>query len=300
MKRIKLFTTLLALFAVAAICFTGCKNFFGGNHDAKKDNKPSYIKLSLESVSKDAKKDARSALPDSKNITFVKFELIGVPKTEGSAEVRWATNDDSEDAKSELVRAQVTVIKGATYEFTLSATTIGGDVYTDTVEKTIESGENTLKFKLTLVKLGTDGSGTKGKAQIGVNLPKDEEGKSKVSRVTVSVYPLDENGDTGEDPVSEALTDKEVPIKDGVANFDSGSLDPGLYYAVFTLFGGEDGQTYIDQWHEFIGISGGEVSKSVLNEEDEREVDEPVSLGDGEFILDFELTTNGAAQGTAQ
>ena len=288
MKR-KILAGLLIL-AVGTVLFISCPN----GVEPSVSNSKSYITLNL------ADEDARFAHPDKNSIVFTKFVLSGTPISSDNETVNWATKDNSDDAKKDLVRAQVTVVKGATYEFTLTALTNGGSVYKDTVTQTIQSGNNTLKFKLAIVKMGTGGDG-QGTAEIGLNLPKESNGKTAVKRVTVSVYSVDDNLVIGTTPVSKALSEKEVEIaEDGTVKFESGPLDPGVYCAVFTLYGGEDGNTYLDQWREFIGIESDQRSSSVVNEDEKKKIDEGESLSDGQFIIDFGVDADCAEQVTAQ
>ena len=127
-----------------------------------------YVTLSLfgdsfaGGVSANTQADATSA-------TFGKFELNGTSNDAGVEPVSWSCGDGATDAKPGLANAKVPVKKGASYTFTLTATAIGGAVYTATDDITIQAGANTLSFTLVLVNSGS--AGAKGSAQIDAVIP---------------------------------------------------------------------------------------------------------------------------------
>ena len=212
-------------------------------------------------------KIARSALPDSDTVVFTSFALTGVPSDTSYQTVNWSSSAGSQNAKGELTTAEIVVTKGVTYTFTLTATTEGDATYKDTKSITIQEGANTLSFSLTLVSLGTGGTGN---AVIGVKLP---ETGTEVTRLTVSVYAVSDDGTIGTVPVNAELNEKELAINSGLASLDTLSLAPGAYCAVFRLWGGSDGSALAGTWREFFGIIGGFTSTSQINPTGEKSVD---------------------------
>lgn len=140
------------------------------------------------------------------------------------------------------------------------AQTDGGAVYRGTQKKTIAASGNTLEFTLYLSSLGTGGT---GEASIAVELP-----GSSVTRMTVTVYTVADDGTIGTTPVNDAdgnpINEKEIPSSGGKATFESGALPAGAYCAVFRLYGG-DGTALLATWREFFGISGGATSTSTVS-----------------------------------
>lgn len=260
MKKITLkrICTIISAAAVSLV-LTACSNIFdsGSKFETETKKKSSgdtvVIRLSLND-------EARTAYPTV--ISFKSFSLVGVSADSSISDVEWHTNE-SEDAKKQLNSAEITVQKGATYTFTLTAETTSGSIYKDTtVPITVQENGTKLSFALTLVSLG--GTGVQGNASIGVQLPKD----GSVNKVTVSVYSVNDDATLANEPVSAALTDKVVPIVDGKAKFDSGNLSVGMYCAVFTLWSENEIKTSsvaVATWREYFVIAGGLTSTSTLN-----------------------------------
>ena len=249
----------LTLFLAAlALSLASCSDLVGaaGENAAPLPEGKAVLSIRLGSSSK-----ARTALPEAESVEFSSFTLEGVPSESGYQTVSWQSSDGIADAEGELTTAEIVVTKGLTYTFTLTATTSGGAQYKDSKNITIQDGENTLSFSLTLVSLGTGGTGS---AVIGVTLPETESGK-EITRLTVTVYTVSDDGTINSTPYSSELNEKEIPITNKKASFDSGDLPPGAYCAVFRLYGGEDGSALAGTWREFFGILGGLTSKSEIN-----------------------------------
>ena len=242
-----------------------------------------YVTLSLSGATGGASGISKSALPDPTQAVFGRFELTGsAPQTSGAKAVSWSCGDGSADASGQLSSAKVSVTKDANYTFTLTATTLGGAVYKDTVQHVIQAQGNVLSFTLRLVKVDSGSSSGAGTASVTVKLPSGDGGGS-VNRVLATVYPLDANGDF--DPATTApasgLDHKELEIQDGAAALQTGDLAPGAYCAVFELYGGQDGKALLGTWREYIGIAGGQSSSSTLNASggaDGDQVDLPYSI----------------------
>ncbi|MBQ3837080.1 MAG: hypothetical protein II814_08120, partial [Treponema sp.] len=168
-----------------------------------------------------------SALPDPAGIVFGKFVLSGISAQQGIAPVTWSCGDGAADASQELADAKVPVTKNAEYTFTLTATTLGGAVYvgvTNPAITLIDQNVKRLSFSMRFSKAAGEGSaGQKGNATVGLNLPSGGKG-GEVNKVTVSLYKLDQNGQKILPPV-EGFDEKEVPIEDGKALFETGELD---------------------------------------------------------------------------
>ena len=196
---------------------------------------------------------------DASSVTFGKFDLAGTSNDAGVEPVSWSCGDGATDAKPGLANAKVPVKKGASYTFTLTATAIGGAVYTATDDITIQAGANTLSFTLVLVNSGS--AGAKGSAQIDAVIPQGT-GDKEVKRVTVAVYSVNDSGDISQSAV---IAEKDIPLSNGKASFDSGDLDAGFYCAVFRLYGGRDASAVLNTWREFFAIAGGVASKGTIN-----------------------------------
>ena len=259
MKKAFIRSGFLAVFLAAlALSLTSCSDLAGvaGENAAPLPEGKAVLSIRLGSSSK-----ARTALPEAESVEFSSFTLEGVPSESGYQTVSWQSSDGIADAEGELTTAEIVVTKGLTYTFTLTATTSGGAQYKDSKNITIQDGENTLSFSLTLVSLGTGGTGS---AVIGVTLPETESG-NEITRLTVTVYTVSDDGTINSTPYSSELNEKEIPVTNKKAGFDSGDLPPGAYCAVFRLYGGEDGSALAGTWREFFGILGGLTSKSEIN-----------------------------------
>jgi len=269
MKKAFIRSGFLAVFLAAlALSLTSCSDLAGaaGENAAPLPEGKAVLSIRLGSSSK-----ARTALPEAESVEFSSFTLEGVPAESGYQTVSWQSSDGIADAEGELTTAEIVVTKGLTYTFTLTATTSGGAQYKDSKDLTIQDGENTLSFSLTLVSLGTGGTGN---AVIGVTLPETESG-NEITRLTVTVYTVSDDGTINSTPYSSELNEKEIPVTDKKAGFDSGDLPPGAYCAVFRLYGGEDGSALAGTWREFFGILGGLTSRSEINSSgSEKAVDE--------------------------
>ena len=229
----------------------------------------SYITLGFSAAGEQSAADgvSASALPDPAGIVFGKFVLSGTSAQQGIAPVTWSCGDGTADASQELADAKVPVTKNAEYTFTLTATTLGGAVYvgvTNPAVTLIDQNVKRLSFSMRFSKAAGEGSaGQKGDATVGLNLPSGGKG-GEVNKITVSLYKLDQNGQKILPPV-EGFDEKEVPIEDGKALFETGELDAGAYRADFSLWGGNDSRALLGSWSEDIVIAGGQTSASTLN-----------------------------------
>lgn len=230
------------------------------------DGGQAYVTLSLAnkaSAPSEAEGVSASALPDPAQAVFGRFELSGTSNQQGVSPISWSCGDGKSDARQELDGAKVSVKKGAAYNFTLMATTLGGAQYSDSIQYTIKSEGNLLSFNLRLLSVGTgSGQGQQGSAAITVNLPSGGKG-GQVNRVAASVYKLNDDGSLDNDPVA-GFDNIDVPIESGAANFNA-SIDAGVYCAVFNLYGGEDGKILLGTWREYFGVAEGQTSASTLN-----------------------------------
>ncbi len=230
------------------------------------DGGQAYVTLSLAnkaSAPSAADGVSASALPDSAQAVFGRFELSGISSQQGVSPISWSCGDGKSDARQELDVAKVSAKKGAAYNFTLTATTLGGAQYSDTIPYTVQGQGNLLSFNLRLLSVGTgSGQSQQGSAAITVNLPSGGKG-GQVNRVAASVYKLNDDGSLDNDPVA-GFDNIDVPIESGAANFNA-SIDAGVYCAVFDLYGGEDGKILLGTWREYFGVAEGQTSASTLN-----------------------------------
>ena len=260
--------------ALLALALTGCQQAADSGDMALAlagaqtlgDGGQAYVTLSLAnkvSASSAADGVSASALPDPAQAVFGRFELSGISSQQGVSPVSWSCGDGKSDARQELDGAKVSVKKGAAYNFTLTATTLGGAQYSDTIPYTVQDQGNLLSFNLRLLSVGTgSGQGQQGSAAITVNLPSGGKG-GQVNRVAASVYKLNDDGSLDNDPVA-GFDNIDVPIESGAANFNA-SIDAGVYCAVFDLYGGEDGKILLGTWREYFGVAEGQTSASTLN-----------------------------------
>ncbi len=287
-NKIKVFAAATFVLALFALGLAGCSSpadggdaglALGGTESAPEaagassgvaaDN-GAYVTLGLADAESVADGVSASALPDVAEVVFGKFVLSGTSSQQGIDSVSWVSEGDgTTDARPQLAGAKVPVTKGASYTFTLTATTTGGAVYegaTDPALTTIDANVKQLRFDLRLSSLtgGLGGAnGAKGSASVGVNLPSGGTG-GDVNKVTVTLYPVDDGGNVAATPVT-GFEEKDVPIQDGKALFETGDLDAGVYCASFSLWGGSDSTSLLGTWREFIGIAGGQSSHSELN-----------------------------------
>ncbi len=261
-------------FALLALALTGCQQAADSGDMAlalagaqkPDDGGQAYVTLSLAnkaSAPSAADGVSASALPDPAQAVFGRFELSGISSQQGVSPISWSCGDGKSDARQELDCAKVSVKKGAAYNFTLMATTLGGAQYSDTIPYTVQDQGNLLSFNLRLLSVGTgSGQGQQGSAAITVNLPSGGKG-GQVNRVAASVYKLNDDGSLDNDPVA-GFGNIDVPIESGAANFNA-SIDAGVYCAVFDLYGGEDGKILLGTWREYFGVAEGQTSASTLN-----------------------------------
>ena len=257
--------SLSAAMVLALFAFASCSGVGGdGGSFAQAEQaqaqalSDAYVTLSLSDAAIAGGVSANTQA-DATSVIFGKFDLAGTSNDAGVDPVSWSCGDGMIDAKPFLADAKIPVKKGASYTFTLTATAIGGAVYTATDDITIQAGANTLSFTLVLVNSG--GAGAKGSAQIEAVIPQGT-GDKEVKRVTVAVYSVNDSGDISPSAV---IAEKEIPLANGKAVFDSGSLDAGFYCAVFRLYGGRDASAVLNTWREFFAIAGGVASKGTIN-----------------------------------
>ncbi|MBQ3650260.1 MAG: InlB B-repeat-containing protein [Treponema sp.] len=254
----KAFRFLAVVFLAFAFIFVSCQDLVSGSiENGTQANNNTVLKIRFAGNTP----AARTALPEADEVVFTSFALEGVPTDSSYKTVNWQSTTGVTDAKGELTTAEIAVTKGISYNFTLTATTSGDAVYKDTKAITIQEGANTLSFSLTLVNVGT---GT-GNAVISVTIPSEQSGQGEVKKLTVSVYKVNIDGTLVSSPVSDALTEKELPLSGNLASLDTGSLEPGAYCAVFKLWGGVDSTAILGTWREYFGIVGGLTSKGTIN-----------------------------------
>ena len=145
-----------ALAVLAAFTFASCSMFnTAEKHEDSTNGKEAYITISLN-------ENNRTALPTvSAADDFESFTLTGFIKPENSTIApvptqygSWAT-DSTGTACEKMTDAKIAVTSGKTYIFTLTAKK-GGATWQGEIEKTIETGTNSLSFSLALTGLSEE------------------------------------------------------------------------------------------------------------------------------------------------
>ena len=237
-----------ALMAIAVLALTSCSM----SNTVKNDNgstnkKEAYITIGLNQAD-------RTALPTVSGANdFDSFKLTGIivqNEDEGmiGAKARkygsWST-DSTSTAYEKMTDAKIAVYAGETYTFTLTAIK-GGAAWQGKIEKTIETGENSLSFSLAVAALSDEG---KGSLKITLSVPqivKAVDAELKTMDETKTVTP--ENA--------------EFIFANGKATYTASDIAAGNYVLVFTLWGDEERLLKLNQWREYAGIADGLTSSS--------------------------------------
>lgn len=255
--RAAIFAAALAI--AAAALFAACTGISDGaqtglSQGAQGGEPSDYVTLSVAASGLDGV--SRNTQPDASSVTFGRFDLAAPSAGAGIEPIAESWGDGSVDALPLLADAKVAVKRGVLYNFTLTATTVGGAVYEAQSAITIQPGANTMAFSLILKNVGT---GSAGSAEITAEIP--DALLNSVKRLTASVYSVSGSGEVAPSPVSPALTEKEITVLDAKAVLDTGSLQPGAYCAVFRLYGGQDASAVIGEWREFFAVASGTKSR---------------------------------------
>ena len=234
-----------ALAALTALVFASCT--MGNTIEKQNDNtdgKTAYITIGLNEI-------ARTALPGVENEDdFDSFKLIynrippagstviTIPNTLG----QW-TGDESKSAYKKMTAEKFAVTSGKSYKFTLTATK-GGATWQGEITKAIETGENSLSFKLSLTSLTTEGEGS---LCITLSVP------DAVKSVDAKLKTMDESQTIS--PADAALN-----FADGKATYTASGIAAGNYVLVYSLYG--ENKSSLGQWREYAGIADGLTSSS--------------------------------------
>ena len=225
-----------ALAVMTALVLSSCSMF----NTVKKDdsdtaNKEAYITISLNQT-------GRTALPTISNAND--FDCISLGK-KSTTDVNdtgilcgyWKTDEEG-TAYSKMSAAKIAIKAGQTYLFTLNAEK-GGAKWTDTVTKTIETGENSLSFELELDSFKKAGEGS---LSITLGVP------SVVKAVDAELKTINETQ-------TFSPTDAALSFKDNKATYTASGIAAGSYVLVFTLWGDEEKTLKLGEWREYAGIT---------------------------------------------
>ena len=239
---------LSALAAFTALVFASCSMGNTIENQNNTDDKTACVTIGLNEIS-------RTALPgvDSED-DFDSFTLTGreIPpegsgyKTYTETLGSWST-DESQSAYAKMTSEKFAVCAGYTYTFTLTATK-GGATWQGTVTKTMETGTNSLSFKLKIASLSDQGTGA-----INVTLTVPDA----VKAVEAVLCALDEETSVPFDSENPPLTFENLK-----ATFTQNDIPAGNYVLVYTLYGDTEKTLKLGTWREYAGITGGVTSSS--------------------------------------
>ncbi|MBO4859866.1 MAG: leucine-rich repeat protein [Treponema sp.] len=227
-----------AFVVMAALALASCSMFnTDKKDDVGTDTKEAYITIGLNQA-------GRTALPEVSDADdFDSFTLRGMikpaPGKLGNKKEygTWST-DATSTAYTKMTAAKIAVTSGKTYIFILTATK-GGAIWGARIEKTIETGENSLSFTLELSELSNEGSGS---LDVTLSVP------SVVKAVDAELFPMDEYQTIT--PEDAALT-----FADGKAKYTASEIAAGNYVLVYTLYGDTQKITKLGEWREYAGIT---------------------------------------------
>lgn len=261
---------LKALAVLTSLVFASCSIFNTFElQDENTNDKASYITIGLG-------EQFRTALPtvsaagdfDSFKLTGISLPVRGktIPREFGS----WDT-DSVSTAYEKMTAAKIEINAGTTYNFTLTATK-GGATWEGEIEKTIETGINSLSFTLALTTLSNQGAGS---INISLSVPQI------VKAVDATLKTMDE---------SQTVTpgNADFSFVNSKATYIADEIPAGNYVLVFTLWGDEEKSLMLNQWREYAGIANGLTSSSnpvIASDEEVGEIYQiTLNLNNGELI----------------
>ena len=235
-----------AFVAVAVLALTSCSMFNRVEKDDSGTNtKQAYITISLS-------KNNRTALPRVSGADdFDSFKLTGFIKPENDTitpvptEYGTWTTDSTNTAYEKMTDAKIAVTTEETYSFTLTATK-GGATWQGEIEKTIQTGTNSLSFTLALTGLSDEGTGSLSITLSVPEIVKAVDAELKTMDETQTVTP------------SNAV----FSFANGKAAYTASDIEAGSYVLVFTLWGDAEKTLKLNQWREYAGIANGLTSSS--------------------------------------
>ena len=246
-----------ALAVIAALALSSCSMFnTDKKDDVGTDTKEAYITIGLNQA-------GRTALPEVSDADdFDSFTLSGMIKS-ATGQVglgvtlqeygKWST-DATSTAYTKMTAAKIAIKSGETYNFILTATK-GGAIWAAGIEKTIETGENSLSFTLELAKLFDEG---KGSLDVTLSVP------SVVKAVDAELLTIDLE-------YSVTPSDAELIFANGKATYTARDIPAGNYVLVYSLYGDTEKTLKLGEWYEYAGIANGLKSSSnpVIESEDD-------------------------------
>ena len=235
-----------AFVAVAVLALASCSMFNRVEKDDSGTNtKQAYITISLN-------ENNRTELPRVSGADdFDCFKLTGFIKPENDTitpvptEYGTWTTDSTNTAYEKMTDAKIAVTTEETYSFTLTATK-GGATWQGEIEKTIQTGTNSLSFTLALTGLSDEGTGS---LTITLSVPEI------VKAVDAELKTMDETQTVT--PSNAAFS-----FANGKAAYTASDIEAGSYVLVFTLWGDAEKTLKLNQWREYAGIANGLTSSS--------------------------------------
>ncbi len=238
-----------ALLMILAVAFSGC-NF---NSTFKKENKRTYLQVSVSSVS-------RTAIPhftDVSEISDFRFKLFGKGPDDSSLT---ELTDSSENYDLEALQGATFPTEPGEWTFELTASKDGTEFTSGEISKTIGSGSNTISFELKWDDTSLDATKT-GSLSFTLDFSAAPN-KSSVTYATTEL--LKYNSSTGTYAVLNNETS--IGISAGKVIYAPSSLASGNYKLLVRLYG-DDTNTNNTQhillftWTELAIITGGQESK---------------------------------------
>ena len=253
-----------ALLMMLAVAVSGC-NF---NPSIKKENKRTYLKVSVSSV-------ARTAIPHFTNVSEISnftFTLSG--KGPGASTFTALTDDPTNNPSGEYnglssLTSAVFPIETGEWTFKLAAAKDGTVLNSGEVSKTIGSGSNTISFELKWDDTSLDETKT-GSLSFTLDFS-EAPNKNDVQTVTATLV------NTASDSITlseQVILDRNDTPAVYVATYNSsteaalGNLSAGKYRIILKLFGVDTStntNVLINTWTELAIITGGQTSTGSRN-----------------------------------
>ena len=241
------YTLSIVFLMMLTLAFSAC-NF---NPSIKKENKRTYLKVSVSSVS-------RTAIPhftDVSEISDFRFKLFGKGPDDSSLT---ELTDSSENYDLEALQGASFPTEPGEWTFELTASKDGTEFTSGEISKTISSGSNTIAFELNWDDTSLGGTGSLSFTLDFSAAPN----KSSVTYATTEL--LKYNSSTGTYAVLNNETS--IGISAGKVIYAPSSLASGNYKLLVRLYG-DDTNTNNTQhillftWTELAIITGGQESK---------------------------------------
>ena len=232
----KLYKYFLVLIAVFSMMLSSCSDLFGGDN-SNENTSTSTVRISLG-------ENARTALPCVENPAEYKKIKFTYQKNVNDAELKsltWTT-DDTQTAYQKMQGASTLVDTGE-YKFRLFAYFSDSDdesyYESDVVTQTMQPGENTISFTLTLKALNQAPSDGKGNLSLTV-----KDSGNSLSKIEAIVY-KNESGTFTEQTTGLGEGGKAIAFTPGEAGtkIEWADLDVGYYKILLKFYDANGVQT---------------------------------------------------------